>query len=92
MLSRTLITAAAHASTLHIQPSTSIISLTSPFNRGSLRTLQNAIIEHATNYKTPVIPGEVNAAVLVPLCNVDGVPGVLRGGKLRFYAGEVRYV
>ncbi|KAG1797909.1 hypothetical protein EV424DRAFT_1590483 [Suillus variegatus] len=91
MLSSTLITAAAHASTLHIQPSTSIISLTSPFTRGSLCTLQSVIIAHAIKSKTPAIPGEVNAAVLVPLCNVDGVPGVLRGGKLRFYAGEVSF-
>ncbi|KAG1907856.1 NUDIX hydrolase domain-like protein [Suillus fuscotomentosus] len=94
MLSRTLITAAAHASTLHIQLSTSIISLTSPFTRGSLRTLQDAIIAHAATSKTPVTPGEVNAAVLVPLCNVDGVPGVLlelRGGKLRSHAGEVSF-
>ncbi|KAG0699758.1 NUDIX hydrolase domain-like protein [Suillus ampliporus] len=60
MLSRTLMTAAAHASTTH----------------------------------TEVIPDEVNAAVLVPLCNVDGVPGVLlelRGGKLRSHAGEVSF-
>lgn len=94
MLSRTLITAAAHASTLHIQPSASIISLTSPFTRGSLRTLQSAIIAHATKYTAPAIQGEANAAVLVPLCNVDGVPGVLlelRGGKLRSHAGEVSF-
>jgi len=94
MLSRAFITAAAHASVLHVHPSTSIISLTSPFTRNSLRTLQSAIIAHATTSKTPVIPGEVNAAVLVPLCNVDGVPGVLlelRGGKLRSHAGEVSF-
>lgn len=93
-MSRTFITAAAHASILHVQPSTSIISLTSPFTRSSLRTLQSALIAYATTSKTPVIPGEVNAAVLVPLCNVDGVPGVLlelRGGKLRSHAGEVSF-
>ncbi|KAG1794842.1 NUDIX hydrolase domain-like protein [Suillus plorans] len=74
--------------------STSIISLTSPFTRGSLRTLQNVVIAHATTSKTPVTSGEVNAAVLVPLCNVDGVPGVLlelRGSKLRSHAGEVSF-
>lgn len=92
MLSKTLITAAAHAST--IQPSTSIISLTSPFTRNSLRTLQSAIITHAATSKTTVIPGEANAAVLVPLCNVGDVPGVLlelRGGNLRAHAGEVSF-
>ncbi|KAG2052786.1 hypothetical protein BDR06DRAFT_838863, partial [Suillus hirtellus] len=72
-----------------------IISLTSPFTRSSSRTLQNAIIAHATTSKTPVTSGEVNAVVLVPLCNIDGVPGVLlelRGGKLRSHIGEVMYV
>jgi len=85
-------TAAAHASTTH--PSASIISLTSPFTHNSLRTLQSTLIAHAASFKTVIIPGEVNAAVLVPLCNVDGVPGVLlelRGDKLRSHAGEVRY-
>ncbi|KAG1731994.1 uncharacterized protein EDB91DRAFT_1330302 [Suillus paluster] len=78
MLSRTLMTAAAHASTTHVHPTTSIISLTSPFTRNSLRTLQSALIAHATT----------------PCSVVDGVPGVLlelRGGKLRSHAGEVRY-
>jgi hypothetical protein len=94
MLSRTLITAAAHASTNHIYPSASIISLTSPFTTNSLRTLQNALAATTPKSQTKVIPDEINAAVLVPLCNVDGVPGVLlelRGGKLRSHAGEVRY-
>ncbi|KAG2056879.1 hypothetical protein BDR06DRAFT_988452 [Suillus hirtellus] len=66
-----------------LQPSTS--------NFPPLYALQTAIIVHATTSKTPVTLGEVNAAVLVPLCNVDGVPGVLlelRGGKLRSHAGD----
>jgi hypothetical protein len=91
MLSRTLMTTAAIASTSRVNPSASIISLTSPFTLNTLRTLRNALVAHAT---TTVIPGEINAAVLVPLCNVDGVPGVLlelRAGKLRSHAGEVRY-
>ncbi|KAG1907689.1 NUDIX hydrolase domain-like protein [Suillus fuscotomentosus] len=70
-----------------LQPSTS--------NFPPLYALQTAIIStRATTSKTPVTPGEVNAAVLVPLCNVDGVPGVLlelRGGKLRSHAGEVSF-
>ncbi|OJA10446.1 hypothetical protein AZE42_05897 [Rhizopogon vesiculosus] len=76
-------------------PPAFLISLTSPFTLSTLRTLQNALVAHAaTTSKTNVIPGEVNAAVLVPLCNVDGVPGVLlelRGGKLRSHAGEVSF-
>ncbi|KAG1741077.1 NUDIX hydrolase domain-like protein [Suillus lakei] len=65
-----------------------------PSPAGSLRTLQSALIAHAATSKTAVIQGEANAAVLVPLCNVDGVPGVLlelRGGKLRSHAGEVSF-
>jgi hypothetical protein len=87
-------TTAAHASTTRVHPSASIISLTSPLTLSSLCTLQSALVAHAaTTSKTSMIPGEVNAAVLVPLCNVGGVPGVLlelRGGKLRSHAGEVR--
>ncbi|KAF9245297.1 hypothetical protein BU15DRAFT_85628 [Melanogaster broomeanus] len=39
-------------------------------------------------------PTEAHAAVLVPLCNVDDVPGVLLEvrGRLRTHSGEVRYV
>ncbi|KAG1732020.1 uncharacterized protein EDB91DRAFT_1238857 [Suillus paluster] len=65
-----LMTAAAHASTTHVHPTTSIISLTAP----SSRTQQHS--------RQVVIPGEVNAAVLVPLCNC---------GKLRSHAGEVSF-
>jgi len=91
MLSRTLMTAVHIASTTRVNPSASIISLTSPFTLNTLHTLRTALIPHAA---TCVIPGEANAAVLIPLCNVDGVPGVLlelRGGTLRSHAGEVRY-
>jgi hypothetical protein len=37
---------------------------------------------------------EPNAAVLIPFCNVDGVPGILLEvrGKLRTHSGEVRCV
>jgi len=86
-------TAAAHASTNHIYPSASIISLTSPFTTNSLRTLQNALATMPKS-QTTVVPDETNAAVLVPLCNVDGVPGVLlelRGSELRSHAGEVSF-
>ena len=89
MLSRMLMTATHISPTTCVNPSASIISLT--FTLNTLHTLRTALIPYAA---TCVIPGEANAAVLVPLCNVDGVPGVLlelRGGTLRSHASEVRY-
>jgi hypothetical protein len=42
----------------------------------------------------PVPVNDVNAAVLIPLCNVEDVPGLLMEvrGQLRTHSGEVRCV
>ena len=74
-------------------PNTSIVSLTSPFTRRSLRTIKYALSAASTT-KYSVNPTETHAAVLVPLCNLNGNPGLLLEvrGKLRAHSGEVRCV
>ncbi|KAH7890703.1 NUDIX hydrolase domain-like protein [Phlebopus sp. FC_14] len=88
MLSRTLTTAATKS-----YPS---ISLTDPFTRTSLAKIKQALAENAANFTqgtTALRRGELHAAVLVPFCNVDNVPGVLLEvrGKLRTHSGEVSF-
>ncbi|KAF9221391.1 hypothetical protein BS17DRAFT_785309 [Gyrodon lividus] len=91
MLSRTFVTVAAAA---NVAPSSSIISLTAPLTCASLTKIRDALTmaERANSASTPN-PREVHAAVLVPLCNVDNVPGVLLEvrGKLRTHSGEVSF-
>jgi hypothetical protein len=72
-------------------PNASIVSLTSPFTRRSLRIIKDALsAAYTTSY--PINPAEAHAAVLVPLWNYNGNPGLLLEvrGKLRTHSGEVR--
>ncbi|KIL00754.1 hypothetical protein PAXRUDRAFT_129080 [Paxillus rubicundulus Ve08.2h10] len=90
MLLRTFITVP------NVVPSSSLVSLTAPFTRASLAEIRDALAR-AENLVNGVgsapSPTEVHAAVLVPLCNVDNVPGVLLEvrGKLRTHSGEVSF-
>jgi len=53
----------------------SIVSLISPFTRKSLKTIKDALsAAYATKY--PIKLTEIYAAVLVPLCNLTGNPGL----------------
>ncbi|KAF9778415.1 NUDIX hydrolase domain-like protein [Thelephora terrestris] len=73
-------------------PNASIVSLTSPFTRRSLRTVKEALsAAYTTEYA--INPTETHAAVLVPLCNLNGAPGLLLEvrGKLRTHSGEVSF-
>lgn len=93
---RTLMSSASPAalSAAGSSSSKSVVSLTEPLTRRSCIAIRHALeaaygqaSEHALD------PAEAHAAVLVPLCNVDGRPGVLLEvrGKLRTHSGEVRY-
>ncbi len=84
MLQRMMATAAA-------RPSTSTLSLTTPFTRKSLEAIRTVIAETYGEVKHD--SSEKHAAVLVPLCNVNDKPGILLEvrGKLRTHGGEVRY-
>ncbi|KAG6335067.1 hypothetical protein ID866_4027 [Astraeus odoratus] len=80
---------------ISLMTTTSIISLTAPFTRRSLTKVREALLCYATRTEliTTPDPEEVHAAVLVPLCNVDSVPGVLLEvrGNLRSHPGEVSF-
>ncbi|KAF5373343.1 hypothetical protein D9615_007461 [Tricholomella constricta] len=75
-----------------------ILPITQPFTPKTLNTLRK-VLAHAsassklrTDPATPLTPG--NAAVLIPFCNVRGVPGVLlevRGKGLRTHSGEISF-
>ena len=73
-------------------PNHSIVSLTSPLTRRSLRTIKDALSAAYTT-KYSISPAETHAAVLVPLCNLNNTPGLLLEvrGKLRTHSGEVRW-
>ncbi|KIJ20807.1 hypothetical protein PAXINDRAFT_125242 [Paxillus involutus ATCC 200175] len=80
--------------TPNVVPSSSLISLTTPFTRASLAEIRDALTraEKANGLSAPS-PTEMHAAVLVPLCNVGNVPGILLEvrGKLRTHSGEVSF-
>ncbi|KAH7911049.1 NUDIX hydrolase domain-like protein [Hygrophoropsis aurantiaca] len=86
-----------HTTAMNVLPSAlSSISLTAPFTQNTLRTIKDALSAHVSSLKGPAMgvdPKEIHAAVLVPFCNVDGVPGVLLEvrGKLRSHSGEVSF-
>lgn len=73
-----------------------LVSLTEPLSRRSCAIIRDALdcscsqSENAHNAASDTL----DAAVLIPFCNVDGKPGVLLQvrGKLRTHSGEVRYV
>ncbi|CDO75819.1 hypothetical protein BN946_scf184951.g17 [Trametes cinnabarina] len=78
-----------------LSPSSSkaIVSLTQPLTRRSCNAIRRALEEAYPQSEYTHEPGEVHAAVLVPLCNVNGTPGVLLEvrGKLRTHSGEVSF-
>ncbi|EGN96628.1 hypothetical protein SERLA73DRAFT_184736 [Serpula lacrymans var. lacrymans S7.3] len=88
MLPRTFMTA-----TSHVFPASSIISLTSPFTKISLQAIKNTLVQHASKTSNDASPDEIHAAVLIPFCNVNNIPGVLLEvrGKLRTHSGEVSF-
>ncbi|GLB41724.1 putative NUDIX domain containing protein [Lyophyllum shimeji] len=74
-----------------------LLSLTQPFTPRTLSTLRT-VLGHAASSKIrtstglPLTPG--NAAVLIPFCNVGGVPGILlevRAKTLRTHSGEISF-
>lgn len=87
---------ATTSSALPSMSHSNIISLTAPFTRNSLGTIRGALLDHASRAGLMISkpdPNESHAAVLVPFCNVDGVPGVLLEvrGNLRSHPGEVSF-
>jgi len=66
----------------------SVLSLTAPLTRVTLKSIRKAL-ERTPRYS--VNPEETHAAVLFPLCNFQGQPGILLEvrGKLRTHSGEV---
>ena len=69
------------------------LSLTSPFTSNSLNNIKEILsLANAKRIVTPYDRSERNAAVLIPFCNVDEIPGVLLEvrGRLRTHSGEVR--
>ncbi|KAF8075060.1 NUDIX hydrolase domain-like protein [Lyophyllum atratum] len=74
-----------------------LLSLTQPFTPRTLNTLR-AVLAHASSSRIrsdagpQMTPG--NAAILIPFCNVRGVPGILfevRGKALRTHSGEISF-
>ena len=69
------------------------ISLTSPFTSNSLNNIMEILsLANAKRIATPYDRSGRNAAVLIPFCNVNEIPGILLEvrGKLRTHSGEVR--
>lgn len=66
----------------------SIISLTTPLTRKSLISIRKSL---ESTPKYAINPEETHAAVLFPLYNYQGHPGILLEvrGKLRTHSGEV---
>ena len=73
----------------HPSPISPFLSFTTPLTRASLNSIRTALAAYTS---PPADPAEAHAAVLIPLCNVAGQPGILLEvrGKLRIHAGEVR--
>ncbi|RDB23857.1 putative Nudix hydrolase NudL [Hypsizygus marmoreus] len=69
-----------------------IFSLTQPFTPRTLKVLRTALARTSTSRTLDPAPG--NAAVLIPFCNVKGVPGILlevRAKSLRTHSGEISF-
>ncbi|CAL1714997.1 unnamed protein product [Somion occarium] len=64
-------------STLSPRPSPKPISLTSPFTRSTLNSIQTTLEATYSEDDIRYDPSETHAAVLVPLCNVNNKPGIL---------------
>jgi len=70
------------------------LSLTSPLTGRSLTSIRGALqAALAKQASTAQELHVANAAVLIPLCNVDNKPGILLEvrGKLRSHSGEVSF-
>jgi len=75
------------------------VSLTNPFSQSTLSTIRSLLPEKNSpdlqdHYsEEPAVNDPDDAAVLIPLCNVDGKPGVLLEvrGQLRTHSGEVSF-
>jgi hypothetical protein len=71
-----------------------LTSLASPLSRAALANVRTALAKNDALIP-PADPQERHAAVLVPLCNIGGQPGILlelRASTLRSHSGEVRCV
>lgn len=71
-----------------------LIPLTDPLTPQACNTIRNALQSSLSRPKNIYNQLGANAAVLIPLCNVNGKSGILLQvrGKLRTHPGEVRYV
>jgi len=72
--------------------SSPLLSLSKPFTPQSLKALRCAL-SAAQQLEPQLSQPRNNAGVLIPLCNVEGRPGVLfqvRAKSLRSHSGEVR--
>lgn len=69
--------------------SSPVLDIKEPLTPRALGAIREALKDQKT---MPFNPEEKHAAVLLPLCNVNGRPGVLFEvrGKLRTHSGEVR--
>lgn len=85
--------------TASVLRSSSFLSLTKPFTPNSLKTLRLAlsVVQQSDQSPSPLQQSHEsksrNAGVLIPLCNVEGKPGILfqvRAKNLRNHSGEVR--
>jgi len=71
--------------------SSSLLSLSKPFTPKSLRALRLVLSD--AQQQSQLGNKSRNAGVLIPLCNVEGRPGILfqvRAKNLRSHSGEVR--
>lgn len=74
-----------------------LLSLTQPLTPRTLRAIRNALgrTSQSMTWKVTTDSDRAvgNAAVLIPFCNVHGIPGILlevRGKSLRTHSGELR--
>ncbi|KZV72212.1 hypothetical protein PENSPDRAFT_576481 [Peniophora sp. CONT] len=66
-------------------------SITTPFTRNSLVDIRSTLSSYV---HPPPNHNERHASVLVPICNVNNIPGMLlevRGNQLRAHSGEVSF-
>lgn len=66
--------------------------MTRPFTQRTLAAFRSTLADATISSKRPS-PIDKNASVLIPFCNVAGIPGVLlevRGKAMRTHSGEVR--
>ncbi|KAF9813972.1 hypothetical protein IEO21_05343 [Rhodonia placenta] len=69
------------------------ISLTAPLSRSALSSIRTGLEFAFSEQENVFDPAETHAAVLIPFCNVNNVPGILFEvrGKLRTHSGEVSF-